>query len=462
MALLALMEPPQRETVVTTVTITEAEVPSASETVPEVEVAEVVHPEAEKPEFEAPEIDERRSSRVTAVAERQSGRVPDRPEPEPEPEEEPEPVVAEFVPAEAMRSVFQPDRGEEAPDEPTALAEFDNSTDVETMPEDLAVQVEDAGQNQLEEGGDPETEEAEEQSAELDDDPVEGEDEARVAEFRETALGDDDGEAEFNDEGAIAQEAREAQPAVEPVADARPEPEMLVDGAGPTRSDSPLDMFRPQAALEVAERLAAEGRLAAVVRGTDDGADGAAYHEVFGERDARDGARVARAERENSVAGNHDEIWDRTRQALENYDVAVTPGSELSLNTRSDAAAAYIHYLHNRIHDRWWAYLDQWTLHAGADSPLSDFSLVAVLEFGIDRDGEVDRVSIADGSGNLQFDGSAVSLLWDISPHQPPPPGLLGSDGNVYVRWSFHRDNRGCISSGASVRRVQSSEGEGG
>ena len=212
----------------------------------------------------------------------------------------------------------------------------------------------------------------------------------------------------------------------------------------------------------MAERAAREGRLASAAHGAEDGADRATYDDVFGERDELDTERVAAEAREASLLGDHEAQWERTRRALENYDVSVTPGSELSLNTRSDEAAAYIHYLHDKIHDRWWAHLTQWDLHAGPTSPLSDYSLVVELEFGIRRDGEVEHVSIANGSGTVLFDGPAVGLLWDIGPHQPPPPGLIGSDGNAHVRWSFHRDNRGCISSGASVRRVQVSEGEGG
>lgn len=467
--LLLLFQPPERETVVTTVTLTE---PEAREHI-HATMDAVVEERVEEPAADPPEPENLAPQRVAAVIE--PAPLIEAVAPEPVQDIEAEEVTAEDVPPEEpepdqaeedLRAVFQPDRNSEAPDQATALAEFDNSTDVETMPEDVVAEAEQPGQPQEIAGGDesPTEEDTTEPPDDglLDDSDGESAGDSALAENEVAPLGDESGTAEVNDEGVDAQDAEEAQAAVEAQEEPSVEPEMVPDGLEPAPERSPLDRFRPQAALEVAERLAQQGRAPAVARGVASGHADAAYHEVFGERDERDVSRVARAERQDSIVGDHDELWEHTRHALENYDVAVTPGSEVSLNTRSDAAAAYIHYLHNRIHERWWAYLEQWTLYAGPNSPLSDYSLVAELEFGIRSDGEVDRVSIADGSGSTQFDGSAVAMLWALSPHRAPPPGLIGSDGNVYVRWSFHRDNRGCISSGASVHRVQSSAHEGG
>ena len=472
--------PDQPETIVTTITITKAEVPEP-EVSPEPDVVveddEVVRDrEVETAELDpdaesAPDLRTDVSPAPTSVAARFEPLSPP-PDPiaelEPEPEPEPEPQPA---PEEDLRSVFQPDRDADAPEEASALAEFDNSTDVETMPEETADWTEESGQNEdTNESEEPEDEALSELSPSLNEDESDSvEEEAAVEEIaaheehEHVALGREEGTADENLEELEAIEGREETEASEEVADVE-EPEQIepVAGAGPAEVVSPLDRFRPQYAVAQIQRAAREGRLAAVARGAEDGGDETAYQEVLGERAERDSERVAREAREASLVGDHDALWEHTRHALENYDVSVTPGSELSLNTRSDEAAAYIHYLHDKIHERWWAYLSQWDLYSGPMSPLADYSLVVELEFGIRRDGEVDRVSIANGSGTALFDGPAVGLLWAIGPHRPPPAGLIGSDGKTHVRWSFHRDNRGCISSGASVRRVQVSEGEGG
>jgi hypothetical protein len=464
-----MFTPPEAaETVVTTITINGSEVPE-SQPLNEDELVEVADEDEVTPDLTADAVESIARTAVVALVEPAQLTAPElEPVSEPEPvvEPEPEPAVDEN-----LRAVFQPERDSEAPEEATALAELDNSTDIETMPEETVDWTEESGQNE-----DASTDEAPEDIALSELSPSENQEESDTLE--ESALveqiaansdeetvawGDEDGSVEENLEAVDVVEARDEQLAVQEL----PEPEdsgiaEQIDGPGPARVTSPLDRFRPQYALAVARQSAQDGRPLVIARGATDGDDEAAYRDVFGERDERDSERVAAEAREASLVGDHDALWEHTRHALENYDVSVTPGSEISLNTRSDEAAGYIHYLHNKIHERWWAYLSQWDLYAGATSPLSDYSLVVELEFGIGRDGEVDQVSIANGSGTALFDGPAIGLLWDIGPHRPPPPGLIGGDGNAYVRWSFHRDNRGCISSGASVRRVQVSEGEGG
>ena len=283
-----------------------------------------------------------------------------------------------------------------------------------------------------------------------------------------TALGDEAGEGEVNEAAGPDQQALDAIAAAPDVSEQPVEGESAVleelpgPEAGETPPASPLAAFSPQMAVARSAQIARTGGSGAIAAGDRNGIDGAAYVEVFSDRDRSDGARVEREARSASLVGNHQERWDRTRAALENFDVHVTPGSETSLNTRADEVAGYIHYLHNKIHPMWWEYLTRLDMGFGPADALSDLSLTAVMEFGIDRDGEVASVNIVDGSGVLSFDAHAVDVLYEIGPHQPPPPGMLSSNGNAYIRWTMHRDNRGCGTFGASGHRVQMGAGEGG
>ncbi|MFT6396449.1 MAG: hypothetical protein ACJAYU_001192 [Bradymonadia bacterium] len=472
LVLLALCDPPERaETVVTTITIHESEIPVVEP--PAVDEVVVV---AEDVDDDPAEVDqqpanpaESERSDVMAVIEP----LPSESDPEPEivvvaTEEEAVPAPPP-APEENLRSVFQPDRGEEPPDVASALAAHDNRTDVETMPEEIVEDSPDPGQPEdasevVEAPEEPTGGESSPSASEVEV----GEDEADSAEQIASngeefvARGEEEATADQNAEASEAREALDAQASVEPV-EAEPEPPAEpVEGPGPQQVASPLDMFRPRRAIEQVQQAAQNGSIALTARGARQGIDDGAYHEVFGERDRRERAVVDARARASSLAGDHDLAWERTRQALENHDIQVTPGTEVSLNTRGDEYAEYIHYLHNKIHDRWWDRLRQWDLYAGPGDQVSDLSLIVRLEYGISSDGEVEGVSIADGSGSTMFDAPAINLLWDIGPHRPPPPGMIGSDGSAYISWSFHRDNRGCGTFAASGHRVQLSEGEGG
>lgn len=474
LALRPLAPSVQEQTVVTT--LVEPEPPDAID-----EPVEPVERAAEPSVADGPRSEE---TRVAAVFE------PERPDTEPPPEApppEPQPEVEEDAPEEAdaepepppeereeLRSVAQPDRNAEAPDQAEFLAEFDNSTDVQTMAEDVVLQAEssDPSQASAEEEAEAEddpgaSEEVLSQSSDVSEteDTLERAPEAG-AEAQGTPLGVADGSdapAEPAGETVLEQEAVAATAE----ADAAVDPAHRVDDlpgaeAGVQQPPSAIELLSPQRAIAQAARDAQSGGSGVITRGDAHGIDSAAYLEVLGERDAAERAEVAAEARASSLVGDHAQRWERTRAALENFDVHVQPGTETSLNTRSDEVAGYIHYLHNKIHEPWWEFLTRSDLSFGPGHPLSDLSLVAVMEFGIDREGEVDTVRIVDGSGVLAFDAYAVDLLYEIGPHRPPPPGMISSDGNAYVRWTMHRDNRGCGTFGASGHRVQMGAGEGG
>ncbi len=372
----------------------------------------------------------------------------------------------------SLRSVHQPRDNEQIPLEANYLAEVDNTATVETLAEDTtlfdaAPEIELAG----------EREEPDELS-DLEEGAVE-----HVLTERTESLDDEmpDPEDYLDDVAPRVTVGSEAQPT------APSAPEMLGDSTPPTDGtveppDSPSDAREVGVAEQVELSLEAAAPLGGLeafrltlprvdssgnpylrspLREFVEGHAGA-YVEVFGARDGEERALVEREARQASFLGDHAGRWDRTRATLENFDVQGVPGRETSLNTRRDEVAGYVHYLHNKMHERWWGFLGWLELTQGPADGMSDLSLVVDLEVVITRQGEVRAVNIVDGSGELEFDATAVDLMYDIGPHRAPPPGIVSGDGNAYVYWSFHRGTRGCGTFGAATRRYEFEEGEGG
>lgn len=184
------------------------------------------------------------------------------------------------------------------------------------------------------------------------------------------------------------------------------------------------------------------------------------YVAVFGERTARDRATEARARREASIVGDARGRWERTRSALENFDVNVRAGTETHLNTAASAFAPFIHEVHLRIHPRWSSYLTFLDFGGGPSlSALDNPTLRVVLEFVVTSSGIVDDVRIVQTSGVLAFDGEAIDMLYALSPLPVPPPAARSADGNTYVHWAFHRDARQCGTFSVSIRFVRAPAG---
>lgn len=173
--------------------------------------------------------------------------------------------------------------------------------------------------------------------------------------------------------------------------------------------------------------------------------------QIFGETDAEARARGEQQRRRDSLFGDHAGDWQRTRQAMENYDVAVTTGSETQLNTRRDEHAAFINAFHRRIHDEWWQVLELLSRRYGPSENISNRDLTVRLEIRVLSDGKVDRVRIVNTSGNTFFDAEAIRVNYDVRRTAAPPPNILCGDGSVYLHWTFSRMPGRCGTHGASV-----------
>lgn len=391
------------------------------------------------------------------------------------PTEDPEPVEQAMLEREQMQSVHQPDRGSEAPEQADYLAEVDNRAAEETVAEEVALVREGDAQERAEalgveaapEQGAPEESDAPELPAEeADPEPTDADapeaDAPEPDEAVEQELADPEHEEPSTEQPDDAPESGAVDP-VDVSEGSAAEPE---DASGPQAGDREVAALTPE---EMVERLVPRdgvGRLPAprpdsVARATASfSAD--AYQEVFGARDARERNRVTQEERARGFLGDHEAEWDALREALANHDIRARAGRETSLNTRADAFAGYIHYLHDKIHARWPPYLRSLDVGVGAGHPLSDMNLWLTLEYVIADDGTVSAVRVVRPSGQLVFDARAIRILQTIGPHRPPPAAMLSPDGNAYIHWRFHRDQRACGTFGVDIRRVAASdEGEG-
>ena len=365
--------------------------------------------------------------------------------------------------------MYQPEDNNEVPETDDFFwAEVDNSAEVQTQAEDVTL---------FSEGDEPELAgEAEETPEDAGSEEEVLTEQVTTADDPEEFLSNADPLGNSDDLAGIAfeQEAREAQAArdaqaeqataleqVEVIEVPLPEHEHgeheLVE-AGAEHVD-PLRQFTLGAAMDQMEDM---------LGGDDGGGDSMAaqvaqvasadYLAVLGDRDADDRERMEREARESSFLGDHQGDWERTRSALENFDIAVASGEETHLNTRASEFAPFIHLMHNRIHPRWWDRLTWYDLHHGPADEMSNVGLLTVLEFVIDQSGELEDVNIVRGSGVLMFDADALALAYDIAPFDPPPAGMLSSDGNAYVHWTFHRNGRACGTRWASIHRVGGSD----
>jgi TonB family protein len=403
----------------------------------------------------------------------------------------PPPTQAPELPA-----VMQAESNELASDFAEFRAEFDNTVEEQTIAEDTIAEgevgpSEHQGARPIEHvrgttdvvGEMPETEQRlvapdTSELAEVGSEPNEaGEGSERVQAREGTPSGQQSNASPYAQRPAVEEHVATPQPSDEERAAAAEEdgetPE-LVEGEGqpmPETGGDPLPETSVAQAVATMRPNFAAMQASPGPLGEVGGVGAEGYTSVFGSSDDAERQRLARGAREASISGDSEGRWERTRGALENYDVAVTAGTETRLNTRSDVTASYIHALHNRIHEPWRSYLARLDREFGAangvvDSHrfgsgrsealssrgLSDPNLRVVVEIVIDSTGHVVDVNIARGSGALMFDAEAVDMVFRTGPHRPPPESLLSFDGNTYVRWAFHRDDRACGSFNASIR----------
>lgn len=175
------------------------------------------------------------------------------------------------------------------------------------------------------------------------------------------------------------------------------------------------------------------------------------FDEILGERTAEYKSRVEQTRREESLLGDQEGDWQRTRQAMENYDIAVTPGSETHLNTRRDDHAPFINAYHAKIHDEWWKVVMLTDRKRGDREERITDAMATTLEIRVLSDGTVDKVGIIRTSGDTFMDAEAIRVNYAVKKGPAPSSKILCDDNSVYLHWQFSRGPARCSTQGASL-----------
>ena len=165
------------------------------------------------------------------------------------------------------------------------------------------------------------------------------------------------------------------------------------------------------------------------------------------------GYDVAEAERRTAALAQKSHApgrWDRLeaklalmRSSLENFTPNVRVGNQSELGTRAHPFAAYIASVHRQIHKFWG---DGFLAELDSKASLGTYplNLVTALEISLKPDGTINQIIISRPSGVLPFDVAAMESVQMAAPFPSPPAVIKSRDGNVYITWLFHRDERQC------------------
>lgn len=251
-----------------------------------------------------------------------------------------------------------------------------------------------------------------------------------------------------------APEARTALAAAPPPAAQQPQP-----ASG--RRDEPLAM-RGAPGPSVGEALPSEPGGTTVVAGTQDSQVGRAggpqkgasqlslSHQQYDEVVGRDLAQKERRQGALAEVARVPNRWDRLvekqnaiRSALENFLPNVRVGNQSELGTRKHPFAAFITTMHRQIH-RYWGdgFLADLDRKTGQDAYPT--SLETAIEIAVRSDGTLAGTVFVRNSGSLPFDTAALDAVLSAAPFPEPPAAIKSRDGNVYLTWHFHRDERQC------------------
>lgn len=389
-------------------------------------------------------------------------------EDEPEPEPTPETVVV-IPPDEAKRqSVDQPTTNDETPDtDDYYLAEVDNRAEVETTAEDASTEYEESAPvdaNAQESDStdpasvpeptrDPKDSQAESPNESTDsphDDPKDSTTQGVESAPKEQQKESEAAPKSERDQKAQEQGDRVEESTTSPIAEGDQGPikhEKETQSAEAFGRASGLGSKMQEAAKRSEEQ--GKGQESITRKGADYAKEN--FEEVLGERTAEYQKRVEQTRREESLLGDQEGDWQRTRQAMENYDIAVTPGSETHLNTRRDDHAPFINAYHAKIHDEWWKIVQLIDRkHGDVETSISN-SMATTLEVRVLSDGTVDKVGVIRTSGDTFMDAEAIRVNYAVKKGPAPSSKILCDDDSVYLHWQFSRGPARCSTQGASL-----------
>lgn len=408
--------------------------------------SEATQPSMPQPESDRlREEDQPREEDKEEEVEEQQEDVPDEEEEE-ETEEELESPPQDMAAAYAVEQ----QANEEDPDEAAHIADEANRTDEETV----------ADVTTLEDVEIPDDPEAVEQDQEA---PLE----IAMAEPTEVEPPEPiDDELARED----AQESAEDQEEGEPAAESEPEEEQIEEQQAEEQEEEEQEAPSQQASQEYrdpSEMFVADDESDAPRR-EDSQRDQEARRALFGSdgqvaRDVVDGADSADfvepgapADGGRRLLANWRENEEALRASLENFLPHVTPGNHTSVNASQADHASYIAGMHRTIHAEWGlGVLPRLAARHSNRHPLNDMDLQTVIEIVIDADsGEVVETGRAQPSGNEFFDAQALMIAQGLPDQPDPPESIISPDGQVYIHWTFWRDQRQCGTFGVRIFAV--------
>ena len=146
----------------------------------------------------------------------------------------------------------------------------------------------------------------------------------------------------------------------------------------------------------------------------------------------------------STTKGKYEGKWQAIRSSLENFVPEVQPGNQTALGTRADPFALYIAHMHREIH-RLWGFGFLSDMDTKSDSnPMNNMKLWTMVEIAIRPNGTVEKTAIIKPSGLLTFDVAALDAVLSSAPFPSTPRAIRSANGNVYLHWRFHRDQRQC------------------
>jgi TonB family protein len=104
--------------------------------------------------------------------------------------------------------------------------------------------------------------------------------------------------------------------------------------------------------------------------------------------------------------------------------------------------ASFVTAMHRQIHRYWGDGFLAEIEHKSKD--LYPDSLETSIEISIAKDGKIENLVIVKHSGSLPFDTAALDSVINAAPFPSPPDAIKSADGQVYLTWHFHRDERQC------------------
>jgi TonB family protein len=427
------------------------------------ETAEEI-PEPEVPELEAVEPTEPfelpRSEDEKRVAEKKKHK-PEEPEP-PKPEEQDQPEKDEAKPPDELITLVQVEglhfvdikdhESEEPPPDAKFFAPINSQVDEETRAENTNLD-EDQGMSQPASEGDPDKtpgdspdslaahlEQEEQQPVKDSPDSVKPEDPEYVDVTPQPA-----GATKDKETGSFAKKSPESEPIVLPTLSPDNAPPVKIaksdDGEILDLADGlPVPSFKQAKKSKEksgAHKPGPDAKLAELDMSWTqmEGVLGAEMKEL---KEAWKESKKAKHK------GGYTENIGKVFSQLENFNPDVKPGNQTALNAAYHPYAEYITAFHRKLHPQWGdGFLASLMTKPNGD-PLNDMSLMVKLEFVIEEDGSIEKVTVVRSSGNLVYDVAAIDAIYAGQPYPPPPDIIKSYDDKVYMRWGMYRNHSQC------------------